>query len=90
MVKAQSPLLTGLVEQVAWPATVACLCCRGWVGVQAQGIFFGVSSGFARVSRNRVGLIPPKCATFSDFSPRLWSSFFEVLSFQRHVAPGGC
>ena len=75
----QSPLLTRPVEQVARPATVVCLGCRGWVGVRAQGSFFQVPSGLTRAQRNRVGVSLPKCpAVVGLFLSRL-VRFLRIL-----------
>ena len=75
MNRAETPLLTWSVEQVARPAMVVCLCCRGWVGVQAQGFFFQVWPALAHASGNRIGFIPRGLLPFRDFFPCLWSSF---------------
>ena len=80
--RVQSPLLTRPVEQVARPGTVACLCCRGWVGVRAQGFFFQVTSGLARAQRNRIGVGLPICHVFLGL---FWSGsvhFSEVSQFE--------
>ena len=75
MNKAETPLLTWSAVQVARPAMVVRLCCRGWVGVQAQGFFSQVWSGLEHASGNRVGFIPRGLPPFWDFFPCLRSSF---------------
>ena len=71
----QTPLLTRPVEQVARPAAVVCLCCRGWMGVLAQGCVFQGTSASSRVRRMRVGSVLRKFAPTLCFSSSPWSSF---------------
>ena len=81
MDKAQFPLLAWPVERVARPATVVCLCCRGWVGVRAQGFFFQVSSGLARAQGNRNGASLPRCPSFLGLFLWLLVRFFAGFIF---------
>ena len=62
LAKVQSPLLTRPVEQVARPATVVCLCCRGWVGDRAQEFVYEVPPVLAPARRNRTGVSSQNCA----------------------------
>ena len=81
MDKAQSPLLTWAGEQVARPATLGCLCCRGWVGVRPQGFVFQVSSGLVPAQRNRAGVGLQAGAAALGLFPLLLVQFWGTWPF---------
>ena len=91
MNKAETPLLTWSAVQVARPAMVVCLCCRGWVGVRPEGIFFQVSPELAHARWNRLGVSHRKRAPEPGLFSLLLVQFFEGLSFPaRKLCPYFC
>ena len=88
MDKAQSPLFAWPVEQVARPATVVCLRCRGWVGVWPQGFVFQGSSSLVPARRNRADVgLQAGAAALGIFSVLLVQCFGEPGSLLRRSEP---
>ena len=74
----QTLLLTRPVEQVARPATVVCLCCRGWVGDRAQEFVYQVPPVLAPAQRNRTAVSSQNCAADSGPFCLLLVQFLQV------------
>ena len=74
------------MEQVARPAMVVCLCCRGWVGVRPQGFFFQVSSALAQGWRKQVGVSHQKRAPVPGRFPWFLVQFFRRSHLLRNTS----